>query len=335
MRRLLAALTVLVSAASLTTGCSLQTLGAPTGGLTLYAVFDDVQNLVPGHGVQMYDVRIGSVTGVRLQGYRSRVTFSLVDGTRIPVGTSATVAKTSLLGENYVLLTPPAGSVPRTAPAMADGAQIARTAVQPDLERITERVGPVLAALGGENLEEIVSELSTGLGGSGPRLKQIIRRAAEISDSYAAAGRDLREVIDGMGRLSRDLAKAAPELDRLPGSLLEMTERVRKDRTELKRTLTDLTGLAESANAVIRERHGARLRSMLLRLDAVLRAMIRGKDQLKTVMKDLLDKLMLAPRISHEGQILAVAWLAGFLPPQKDSRRRDLDSQLERLLAPK
>ncbi|MEO3787367.1 MCE family protein [Actinocorallia sp. B10E7] len=335
MRRVQAVLLALASVASFTTGCSLQTLGAPTGDLTLYAVFDDVQNLVPGHSVQMYDVRVGSVTDVRLRGYRSRVAFSLVDGTRIPVGTSATIAKTSLLGENYIQLTPPAGSVPRTAPALADGDRITQTAVQPDLERITERVGPVLAALGGENLEEIVSELSTGLGGAGPRLRQIIQRAAEISDGYAAAGRDLREVIDGMGRLSRSLADGAPALDRLPGSLSEMTERVRKDRAELKKTLTGLTELARTANTVIKERHGARLRTMLLRLDAVLRAMIRGKDQLKTVMRDLLDKLMLAPRISHEGQILAVAWLGGFLPEQKSSRRRDLGSQLERLLAPR
>ncbi|GAA2734485.1 MCE family protein [Actinocorallia aurantiaca] len=330
MRRVLALLLALSSL----TGCSLQTLGAPKGDLTLYAVFDDVQNLVAGHGVQMYDVRIGSVVDIRLQGYRSRVTLSLVDGTRIPVGTSATIAQTSLLGENYVRLTPPVGSVPRIAPAMAGGSLITQTAVQPDLERITDRVGPVLGALGGENLTDIVSELSTGLDGAGPRLQKIIKRAADISESYADAGRDLRTLIDGLGRLGDSLAKASPALDRLPGSLLEMTERVDKDRTELKKTLTGLTDLAEEANSVIKERHGARLRTTLLRLDAVLRAMTRGKDQLKTVLKDITDKLMLAPRISNGGQVLAVAWLAGFLPGEKKPKP-GLDESLKTLLAPK
>jgi len=198
----------------------------------------------------------------------------------------------------------------------------------------TRASGPVLAALGGENLEEIVSELSTGLGAAGPRLQKIIEHAAEISDSYAAAGRDLREVIDGLGRLSTSLAEGAPALERLPDSLLEMAERVRKDRAELKKTLKGLTELAEEANGVIRERHGKRLRTALLELDEVLRAMIRGKEQLKSVIRVLLDGLMLAPRITHEGQVLAVAWLGGFLPAEEASRRRDLGGQLERLLAP-
>ena len=330
MRRILALLLALASVA----GCSLQTLGAPKGDLTLYATFDDVQNLVPGHGVQMYDVRVGSVTDVRLDGYRSKVTLSLVDGTRIPVGTTATIAKTSLLGENYVRLTPPAGSVPRTSPAMAGGAQITQTSVQPDLERITERVGPVLAALGGENLQDIIAELATGLDGAGPRLKKLIEQAADISDSYADSGRDLRELIDGLGRLSGSLAGAAPALDRLPGSLLEMTERVQKDRAELKKTLTGITDLAEEANRVIKERHGARMRTLLVKLEAVLRAMIRGKDQLKTMIKDVSDKLMRAPRISNQGQVLAAAWLAGFLPAEKPPKR-GLDQNLKTLLAPK
>ncbi|SEG81436.1 phospholipid/cholesterol/gamma-HCH transport system substrate-binding protein [Thermomonospora echinospora] len=317
-----------------TAGCSLQTLGAPKGGMTLYAVFDDVQNLVVGHGVQMYDVRVGSVTGIRLRGYRVRVTLSLVDGTRVPAGTGATIARTSLLGENYVRLTPPPGSAPRTAPLLAAGSEITRTGVQPDLERITERVGPVLAALGGENLNEIIDGLASGLGGTGPRLHRIIERAAEISAGYAAAGEDLREVLDGMGRLSEDLAADSAALDRLPGSLLEMTERVDKDRAELKQALTGLTELAESAGSVIGERHGARLRKLLLRLDAVLGAMIRGKEDLKAATGAVLNKLLKTPRITHEGQALAYAWIGGFLPG-RTTPRRDFGQQLERLLAPK
>ncbi|WP_158566678.1 MCE family protein [Actinomadura craniellae] len=330
MRRVLAVLLAL----TVTAGCSLQTLGAPKGGLTLYAVFDDVQNLVVGHGVQMHDVHVGSVTNIRLQGYRARVTLSLVDDTRVPAGTSATIAKTSLLGENYVRLTPPSGHAPYTAAALTSGAEITRTGLQPDLEVITARVGPVLAALGGENLDDIVGGLSSGLGGSGPQLHRIIEEAAEISDSYAAAGKDLRDVIDGMGRLSTSLAAEAPDLDRLPGSLVEMTARVRKDRAELKKALTGLTDLARSANSVIQERHGARLRAMLLRLDAVLTTMIRGRDQLKTVTRDLLTKLVDTPRITHEGQALAFVWVGGFLPGQA-APRPDFNTQIRQLLAPR
>ncbi|GAB2831406.1 hypothetical protein GCM10022221_32850 [Actinocorallia aurea] len=330
MRRATAAVLVVVSVS----GCSLQTLGAPRGDLTLYAVFDDVQNLVPGHGVQMFDVRVGSVTAVVLQGYRSKVTLSLVDGTRVPVGTAATIAKTSLLGENYVKLTPPEGSVPRTAQPVASGAELTRTSVEPDLERVTARVGPVLAALGGEDLEDIVASLATGLDGAGPRLQKIIREASAVSESYADAGEDLRDLVDGLNRLGAALAGGAPELAKLPDDLVEMTARVKKDRKELKQTLADLTSLAQTANGIIREEHGARLHTLLKRLDRVLRAVLRGKEDLKTVTGDLLEKLMKAPRVTHEGQALAYAYLAGFLPSQKKAPERDFTAQLKQLLGP-
>ncbi|MDX6744883.1 MCE family protein [Actinocorallia sp. A-T 12471] len=329
MRRALAVLLAVVAVS----GCSLQTLGAPKGSLTLYAVFDDVQNLVPGHGVQMYDVRVGSVTDVRLRGYRTRVTLSLVDGTRIPAGTAAAIAKTSLLGENYVRLIPPEGVSPRTSPQLASGTEIERTSVEPDLERVTARVGPVLAALGGEDLEDIVAGLATGLDGAGPRLQKIIREASAVSESYADAGRDLRDLVDGLGRLGSALAESAPELGELPDALVEMTARVHKDRKQLKQTLTDITALAETANRVVREEHGTRLRTLLQRLDRILRAMLRGRDDLKTVTRDLLEKLMKAPRVTHEGQALAYAYLAGFLPAAPPPRR-DFAAELRRLLGP-
>ncbi|ROO85950.1 phospholipid/cholesterol/gamma-HCH transport system substrate-binding protein [Actinocorallia herbida] len=334
MKRAPTAVLVLVTMSAAVSGCSLQTLGAPKGDLTLYAVFDDVQNLVPGHGVQMYDVRVGSVTAVALQGYRSKVTLSLVDGTRIPVGTAATIAKTSLLGENYVKLTPPEGAVPRTAQPLASGAELAQTSVEPDLERVTARVGPVLAALGGESLEDIVGGLATGLDGSGPRLQKIIREASAVSESYADAGEDLRDLVDGLNRLGSALSGSAPELAKLPDDVVELTGRVQKDRKQLKQTLTDLTSLAETANKVIREEHGARLHTLLKRLDRVLRAVLRGKEDLKTVTRDLLEKLMKAPRVTHEGQALAYAYLAGFLPTGK-APERDFAAQLKRLLGPK
>ena len=329
-RRLLAILLALVLPA---TGCSLQTLGAPTGHLTLYALFDDVQNLVAGHGVQMYDVRVGSVIGIRLQGYKARVKMSIVDGVHIPVGTTAVIAKTSLLGENYVRLEPPAGAVPRTSPALADGAQIAQTGVQPDLEAITERVGPVLAALTGENIDNIVNGLGTGLNGTGPQLRAIIQKADTISQTYAAAGQDLTDLIDGMSRLGSSLAKTAPALDRLPVNLATLTDRVQTDRAALKQALLGLTNLAQSANAVIRVKLGARLKGLLQRLNAILAAMLRGRSQLKSVANDLFSKLTSAPHVTYYGQALAYVWLGGFLPGSSKPAA-STQSQLRNLLRP-
>ncbi|WP_344238047.1 MCE family protein [Actinocorallia libanotica] len=324
---------IVVTAVALTSGaCSVQTLGAPKGDFVLYAVFDDVQNLVAGHSVQISDVPVGSVAGIRLEGYRVRVTMSIVDGTRIPAGTTATLAKASLLGENLVRLDPPAEAGPRFLPS---GATLAQTSVQPGLEQVSERVAPVVAALGGQDLNEIITGLSTGLEGQGPALNKIIKRANEISDSYAAANRDLADVIDGMGRLGRSLAESAPALDRLPGLLVETTERVQKDRKELKRAVKDLTAMASAVNDKVGTEHGERLRRLLLRLDAVLGKMIKGKDQLKAFARSILDGFAKAPSMTNEGQALIHVWLNGFLPAAPAREKTDIADTLKELTKPR
>src|SRR5256885_13780870 len=106
MKRLLASTTIVVTLTA--TGCSYQTMGSPKGHLTLTADFSDVQNLVVGHGVQISNVKVGTVTGVKLVGkgstYRTRVTMSIKNGIKIPQGTTAQLSITSILGENYVAL---------------------------------------------------------------------------------------------------------------------------------------------------------------------------------------------------------------------------------------
>ncbi|XVQ09724.1 MlaD family protein [Spirillospora sp. CA-255316] len=323
-----------VLAASACAGCSVQTLGAPKGDLTLYAVFGDVQNLVTGHSVQLADVRIGTVINVGLQGYKVRVTMSIADGRRVPAGTSASIAKTSLLGENYVRLTPPKGAM-AAGPYLPQRATITHTSLAPDLESVTERVAPILAAVGGQDLDAIVTTLASATQAKGPQLNRIIQQSTQLSASYAAAASDLGKVIDGLGRLSGSLEKGSRELDRLPGMVSLATRRIHKDRAELKASVRELVRLGTTFNTTFHDRHAARLRTLLLRIDQIMTSMTRGRQQLKEVV-DLLDKgLVNAPSLTYDGQALAHAWIAGFLPGTGPQAPQDPARQLRRLLAPR
>ncbi|MFA1548413.1 MCE family protein [Actinomadura chokoriensis] len=279
--------------------------------MTLHATFDDVQSLVTGHSVQVADIRVGTVTGIRLDGYRARVTMSLRK--RVPTGTTATIAKSSLLGENYVRLDLPAGARLDGGPYLASGATIGRTSVQPDLEQISEKVGPLLAALGGQDIATISAESATAVGGKGPQLNTLIARAAAVGDQYAAASTDLGRALDSLGRLGRSLSKGSRELDRLPGNVELATRRLQDDRDNLKRTIQALLKLATSVNAKVQKRHAARLAALLKRADELLAAALRGRDELKTLAGTVLNFLN-GPSVSSSGQSLLFLWIKGFLP---------------------
>ncbi|MDN3351309.1 MlaD family protein [Actinomadura sp. DC4] len=293
--------------------CSIQTAGAPKGHIALSATFDDVQSLVVGHSVQVSDVRIGTVTKIRLSGYRARVTMSLQDGRHIPVGTTAVIAKTSLLGENYVRLDLPPGHALNSRPYLPAGATITKTSVAPDLEQITEKVGPLLAALAGQDVATVIDETAAALGGKGERLNSLIKRASAVSGDYAAASADLARTIDALGRLGRTLASGSERLDRLPGNVVLATSRLKADRAQLKRGIQRLTSLARSFNVRIQERHAARLTALLRRANAILASAVRGREELKQLAETVLNFLN-GPSVSYGGQALIYMWLKGFLP---------------------
>jgi phospholipid/cholesterol/gamma-HCH transport system substrate-binding protein len=296
-----------------TGGCSLQTIGAPSGDMVLTATFDDVQSLVVGHSVQVSDIRVGTVTGIRLSGFRAKVTMALRDDRRIPVGTTATIAKSSLLGENYVRLDPPRGRDLRTGPFLTRGAAIAQTSVQPDLEQISGRLGPLLAALGGQDLATITGESATALNGQGHKLNTLVKKAADVTDSYAASASDLGRALDDLARLGGSLRKGQSQIDRLPGNVTVATERLQADRAQLKRALQQLLKLARSVNANVQARHADRLATLLRRADALLAAAVRGGEDLKVLANAVLTFLR-GPSVSHSGQALLFLWIKGFLP---------------------
>ncbi|MBO2447587.1 MCE family protein [Actinomadura barringtoniae] len=310
----IATVIVTVSGASVfATGCSLQTAGAPKGGENLSATFDDVQSLVVGHGVQVSDVRIGTVTRIRLAGYRAQVTMSLQKGRRLPVGTTATIAKTSLLGENYVRLNLPAGRGMSTGPFLPDHAAITQTSVAPDLEEITTQVGPLLAALGGQDVSTIVGTSAATVNGKGEQLNRLIARVSTVSDSYAAASRDLGTALDQLAKLGRSLEAGKEDIDRLPGNVALATQRLKDDRGRLKEGIQGLLDLGRSFNARIQERHAPRLAALLKRTNALLASAVRGKEDLKTLATEVLTFLR-SPRVTYEGQVLLYFWVKGFLP---------------------
>src|SRR3954452_10121525 len=111
-RVLLAA--VLAGAAS---GCgfhgvySLPLPGAEANGAHTYTVgvqLADVLDLVPYSAVKVNDATVGHVTSIRVQGSHALVSCRLLDRVRLPAHAIARMQQTSVLGEKFVEIEPPA-----------------------------------------------------------------------------------------------------------------------------------------------------------------------------------------------------------------------------------
>ncbi|GAA3933592.1 hypothetical protein GCM10023085_13570 [Actinomadura viridis] len=311
------------------TGCSLRTAGGPQGSLTLTATFDDVQGLVAGHSVQMSDVKIGTVTGIRLdpRTYKTTATLSIADGHRIPRGTRAEIKVTSLLGENYVdLVLPPGGRMDR-GPFLARGAAITSTSVQPAFEQVVGQAGPLLQALAGNDIATIVNTGAAALAGNGKQLNVTIARSSDLLKVFADQRNQLARAVDQFARLGRSLAEGGDELSRAPVELERTTRLLNENKHKILRTVERLTHMARQLNDKVLEGRVARFRGLLRDLDPVLAQLGSNRARLTRLVDGLVSFTTKLPQASYDGQlllypILRVTWPDGtpVLPTQQNGQ---------------
>lgn len=314
-----ARVSLLLATLALVAGCTLQTAGAPKGKVTLRALFDDAQHLVVGHAVKVADVQVGTIIGVSLSstptGYRASVKMSISDGRKIPSGTTAALAQTSLLGENYVQLSYPP-TFDQNGPFLVDGDEITETRVDPSLEFVTQQAIEAIGAIETGDLASIVNTLATGFGGKGEQLHQLIEQLAQVGSTYASQSGDIAAIVDGLGQLGHDLAGSADDLGLLIDNVAAATNVLTAQRQRFIDALTQLNRLAVALNTHVLGPHGAELDRILKQLDPVAATLAANRDSIGRLLSNLAVISQKAPfSTDASGGILIYAWLTGLIMP--------------------
>lgn len=106
-------------------------------GYPLTADFSSIAGLTNGSDVRISGVKVGTVTGLTLNGetYQAVVHMSIDPGIKLPQDTAALVASESLLGGKFLALEP--GGDEQTIPA---GGRIQYTQSSPGLEQLLGQV---------------------------------------------------------------------------------------------------------------------------------------------------------------------------------------------------
>jgi phospholipid/cholesterol/gamma-HCH transport system substrate-binding protein len=102
------------------------------GGLTLYAVFEEVGGLKERAPVAIAGVTVGQVAKIELDDLlRARVTLDLDAGLELPADSSASVRTSGVLGDQFIALEPGGEDA-----VLASGDEIAYTENALSLERL-------------------------------------------------------------------------------------------------------------------------------------------------------------------------------------------------------
>jgi phospholipid/cholesterol/gamma-HCH transport system substrate-binding protein len=222
----------------------------------------------PQAAVKVRGVQIGEVRRITADGDGARLELAL-DPSRldmVPADVTAQLLPTTLFGERYVALIPPARAAAPATARLAAGDRITqdRSANAIELERVLADLLPLLQAVQPQKLSVALTAVATALEGRGdqlgrtlvqlnsylgelnpklPALRRDLRDLAAVVDSYDAAAPDLVAALTDLTVTSRTVVDQRSNLDTLYGSVTrdatDVTTWLRQNRENIIRLSAD------------------------------------------------------------------------------------------------
>ncbi|WP_299534701.1 MCE family protein [uncultured Streptomyces sp.] len=213
------------------------------------ADFADVLSLAPQSSVKVNDVAVGRVSRIALNpdGWTARVTLRVNGDVALPRNALAHLEQSSLLGEKFVQLSPPAGG--RAQGTLADGDRIPldRTNRNPEVEEVLGALSLLLNGGGVSQLKTITVELNKALAGQEPQIRSMLKRVDTLVTDLDSHKEDITQALDGVNRLAATLATRKQDVSTVLTGLspgLKVLEEQRGSLLTMLRSLDTLSTVA-------------------------------------------------------------------------------------------
>ncbi|MFD8201747.1 MCE family protein [Streptomyces sp. NPDC059701] len=208
-----------------------------------------------GAEVKLRGVVVGEVREIDTTADGARLTLALRPGAldRIPADVRAQMLPTTLFGERFVALVPPAS--PSGSGQLAAGAVIPqdRSASAVELQQVLDNVLPMLTAVQPQKLSATLSAVSQALEGRGDRLGETLTlldsHLREFNPQLPTLNRDLKELV----KVSHVYADAAPDILTALTDFTTTSGTLAEKESELAGTLGATTATAEDMTAFLRQ----------------------------------------------------------------------------------
>jgi phospholipid/cholesterol/gamma-HCH transport system substrate-binding protein len=273
-RKIALALTAVASLTLSGCGFSLYNAQLPGGAdlgdhpFTVTAYFDNVLDLVPQSAVKVNDVPRGKVTAVSLSTDSSqckavtgrqvhwcaKVKMSINGSVNdLPANSHAEIRQTSLLGEKYVAIIPPARNA--SSDLLANNSKIPFLATQsaPDLEQVLGALSLLLNGGGFAQIQVIATELNKALGSEQRRqaLRSLIGDLTTFLGTLDAQKDDITTALDSINQLAVTLNQQKQVLTDALDTFPQALRVLNADKDRLVTLLSSLSNLGGVATRVI------------------------------------------------------------------------------------
>ncbi len=282
-------------------GVSLQALpklGGQSGPVyPLRATFADVLNLPAEAQVRSGVAVVGEVSSISVSNFQAHLVLDIRRGVRLPVGTTAQVRFDSPLGDEFVLLQPPAGATDGpwlTAGAVLDETQ---TSSAPTIEDTLTALAAVLNGGGLDQLQTIVSQLNAAFNGNQTQIRALLSDVDQVVASLATHRNDIDTALAAVGQLAQQLNTGSGTITAGINALepaLQVLSTENGDLTDLVNQVTQLAVVAQSVASTSGQLAVADVQA----LHPVLDQLVGVEQQIGPAFTDLAHFESLTPKIA-------------------------------------
>lgn len=269
MKRVIAVLIVALGAAGCSSnGLSSLPLPAPSvgsGGYRLTAIFSNALNL-PAHAkVKLAGADVGQLETMVARNYTAVTTIRIMDGVRLPKGSTAELRSATPLGDVFIALRPPSGA-DSSAPLLKDGDTIGldSTTAAATVESVLSSAAVMVNGGAVRNFTNIINGLGEATGDQGQAfgdlitktngtLSTLVSRSAQISAALTQTSQLAGDLDAKNQALSEVMAAAGPATDTLAAnadSVADVVNQAGDISTQLGR-FPSIAGTDTSGRSVI------------------------------------------------------------------------------------
>ena len=205
------------------------------GRYELSASFDDVTGLLIDDNVKVAGVVVGKVTGVEVERGRAVVTFTVKNSVKVPTDSTAAVRWRNLIGQRYVYLYPG-----EAATTLEDGDVVQRTKSVVDLGELFNRLGPVVAAIDPQQVNQFLDSFTAALDGREDTLSKALDDLAVLASGLGERDEAIGRMVDNLAVVTGTLAKRDAQIRSTLDNLVDLSQEFSSNTGVLDAAITEL-----------------------------------------------------------------------------------------------
>lgn len=249
-------------------------------GDTYHADFAEIGGLKSGSEVRIAGVSVGRVGDIELIGDKVRVTFKIDKGTEFGTQTGAAIKVRTLLGAQYLALTPAGpGRLNKGATIPVSRTTPPYDVVQAfsDLSRTTDQIDVPQLATALDSLSDVAAQTPEEFRGA-------IKGVSDLSRNLAARDEQINDLLVNLKKVSGVLNSRDDELVTLFKDADVLFRAVAERRESVHRLLVSTQAISEELRALVKDTR-ADLSPALTRLETVTTMLRKNEASLDEVLR--------------------------------------------------